>query len=268
MDRFVCCKREPRQPTDLTTCPGKMIRDPKKRLCSSNNICPPNYNCIRRNYDRIGICCRHRRTPSTIALALRCPFHELPFRDEFGTVRLCSAMNTCPSGYRCELSQTLGTKSSICCKDPTLIEDTSCSHNLLPLSTEGNIQSCLNAACPSGYECSQNNVYTNCSHNLLPLSTEGNIQSCSNAACPSGYECSQNNVCCPTEEFACTEPLYVGTKCATEVPSERWYFHATTGRCQPFVFQGCTPSANNFPDEETCHKLCVTSKKRGSKSIQ
>lgn len=116
-----------------------------------------------------------------------------------------------------------------------------------------------------------------CPNDLLPLSTDGRVQTCASSACPSGYGCI-DDACCPNEggawpaifpenvysDFACTVPFYAGTACSFTKPKERWYFHASTARCQPFLYQGCTPSANNFPDEDTCHRLCLTDSLRKS----
>ncbi|NXS70360.1 SPIT2 inhibitor, partial [Pandion haliaetus] len=36
-----------------------------------------------------------------------------------------------------------------------------------------------------------------------------------------------------------------------------WWFNATSGSCQSFVFGGCEGNANNFVTERECRESCV-----------
>ncbi|KAM9257789.1 LOW QUALITY PROTEIN: putative Kunitz-type serine protease inhibitor [Morus bassanus] len=44
-------------------------------------------------------------------------------------------------------------------------------------------------------------------------------------------------------------------RCRASIP--RWWFNATVGSCQSFVFGGCDGNANNFPTERECRESCV-----------
>uniref|UniRef100_A0AC34Q1W7 WAP domain-containing protein n=1 Tax=Panagrolaimus sp. JU765 TaxID=591449 RepID=A0AC34Q1W7_9BILA len=107
MDRFVCCRREPKQPTELTVCPGRMVRDSKKRLCSSHGNCPSNYNCIRKNHERIGICCKHKKQQPVLKrkpIQSQCLFTEdICYADSERTIMNSHVNNftNCPSGFMC-----------------------------------------------------------------------------------------------------------------------------------------------------------------------
>lgn len=72
LERFVCCRRSLKPARELRDCPGKMLRDPRNRTCSQSELCPPSFNCIRRNFDRVGICCRHQRTPLVVSYSREC----------------------------------------------------------------------------------------------------------------------------------------------------------------------------------------------------
>ncbi|CAD5222287.1 unnamed protein product [Bursaphelenchus xylophilus] len=220
LERFVCCKRTHRPFKELGKCPGEMMRDSENRQCSQSELCPPSFNCIRRNFDRVGICCRHKNSINVVSYPMKCSNGGKPYRDAAGLNQICNDQIKCPEGYKCQLSESPGSKTRLCCLEPKKI-----------------------ISCPS---------------NLLPLSADGVEQNCNQSQCPAGYKCNEG-ICCPTEEFACSVQFYAGVHCGNAKPQQRWYFHSATGRCQPFVYNGCTPSANNFADEKTCSRLCVES---------
>ncbi|XP_059574299.1 putative Kunitz-type serine protease inhibitor isoform X2 [Alligator mississippiensis] len=51
----------------------------------------------------------------------------------------------------------------------------------------------------------------------------------------------------------CLLPREVG-RCRASMP--RWWFNATSRRCQPFTFGGCNANLNNFMEEEECRQAC------------
>ncbi|XP_042653245.1 kunitz-type protease inhibitor 2 [Tyto alba] len=52
----------------------------------------------------------------------------------------------------------------------------------------------------------------------------------------------------------CSLPKAVG-RCRASMP--RWWFNATGGSCQSFVFGGCEGNGNNFPTERECRESCA-----------
>lgn len=164
MERFVCCHRGVRSRNELKECPKNMIRDPKNQTCSVRELCTPPFICIRRQHDQVGICCRHRKSSLLITLQrlffshivltfkeflVECPNNGTSHKDTSGQVKICNEKIICPQPYKCKLSDTPGTRSRICCMDPP-IKKVNCPHKLLPLSADGQEQSCKHHNCPSG----------------------------------------------------------------------------------------------------------------------
>ncbi|XP_025975021.1 putative Kunitz-type serine protease inhibitor [Dromaius novaehollandiae] len=54
----------------------------------------------------------------------------------------------------------------------------------------------------------------------------------------------------------CLLPKVVG-RCRASMP--RWWFNATSGLCQSFVFGGCNANLNNFLTEQQCQASCARS---------
>lgn len=115
-------------------------------------MCNPPSICIRRNFDRSGICCLHRRSSHLINFPLECPNGAKPHKDVSGQIKICNERIICPQPYKCKLSDTPGSRSRICCMDPPP-KIVNCPHKLLPLSADGSEQSCKHDACPNGYKC-------------------------------------------------------------------------------------------------------------------
>ncbi|XP_012583649.1 PREDICTED: putative Kunitz-type serine protease inhibitor [Condylura cristata] len=61
-----------------------------------------------------------------------------------------------------------------------------------------------------------------------------------------------------TPKFAppafCLEPPFTGPCKARMI---RWFFNASSGVCEHFVFGGCRGRRNNFRAEERCNSLCA-----------
>ncbi|KAI6201287.1 Arginine kinase [Aphelenchoides besseyi] len=222
LERFVCCKRGLKTTQELKECPGKMIQ--------VKDLCLPNFYCIRRNFDRVGICCGSNRTSHAIATPLQCPLNTKPYKDSIGQLKICNDQISCPKPYKCHLSETVGSRTRVCCLE-VQVKVARCPHKLLPLLTEG------------GQFCKDPKT-----------------------SCPPGYFCHDNEFCCPTPDFACSVPFHSGLKCEKGVPQQRWFFHSPTGRCQPFTYLGCSPSANNFADNISCYRLCVSSETRNART--
>ncbi|XP_062454275.1 putative Kunitz-type serine protease inhibitor isoform X1 [Rhea pennata] len=55
----------------------------------------------------------------------------------------------------------------------------------------------------------------------------------------------------------CLLPKVVG-RCRASMP--RWWFNATSGLCQSFIFGGCNANLNNFVTEQECQASCAPSK--------
>ncbi|CAN7939881.1 unnamed protein product, partial [Ixodes hexagonus] len=55
------------------------------------------------------------------------------------------------------------------------------------------------------------------------------------------------------ENDTCSLPKKVGP-CRASVP--RYYFDATTGKCEPFTYGGCEGNANNFHTLKQCQRTC------------
>lgn len=58
----------------------------------------------------------------------------------------------------------------------------------------------------------------------------------------------------PADAGACGLPKVVGP-CEAAIP--RFWFNASAGRCEPFVYGGCGGNANNFNDIATCAAACA-----------
>uniref|UniRef100_A0A8D2AI89 BPTI/Kunitz inhibitor domain-containing protein n=1 Tax=Sciurus vulgaris TaxID=55149 RepID=A0A8D2AI89_SCIVU len=51
----------------------------------------------------------------------------------------------------------------------------------------------------------------------------------------------------------CLEPPYTG-RCRAMMP--RFFFNATSGRCETFVYGGCRGKENRFLKKEECMRIC------------
>ncbi|XP_069602888.1 kunitz-type protease inhibitor 2 [Ranitomeya imitator] len=51
----------------------------------------------------------------------------------------------------------------------------------------------------------------------------------------------------------CAAPSYTGP---CRAAFKRWYYDASTGTCQTFVFGGCKPKRNNYMTETECKNMC------------
>ncbi|KAG8519702.1 Spleen trypsin inhibitor I [Galemys pyrenaicus] len=52
----------------------------------------------------------------------------------------------------------------------------------------------------------------------------------------------------------CLEPPFTG-RCRARLI--RWFFNASSGYCEYFVYGGCGRRENNFLEEEDCNKTCI-----------
>ncbi|XP_005534660.1 PREDICTED: kunitz-type protease inhibitor AFAPI-I-like, partial [Pseudopodoces humilis] len=60
----------------------------------------------------------------------------------------------------------------------------------------------------------------------------------------------------------CRLPALTG-RCRASIP--RWFFNASSGSCESFVFGGCGGNGNNFGSERQCRERCGdTGENRGT----
>ncbi|XP_071080149.1 four-domain proteases inhibitor-like [Haliotis cracherodii] len=79
---------------------------------------------------------------------------------------------------------------------------------------------------------------------------------CQNKKCRFGTRCTafgSRPVCLPMPK-ACLLPQMRGLCTGTVI---RYYFNHRSGNCEPFVFGGCSPNANNFISIQLCQKICM-----------
>ncbi|XP_067682634.1 uncharacterized protein [Haliotis asinina] len=79
---------------------------------------------------------------------------------------------------------------------------------------------------------------------------------CQSKKCRFGTRCvafEKRPVCLPIPK-ACLLPPMIGL-CTGKII--RYYFNYRSGLCEPFVYGGCSPNANNFRTMFECQKMCV-----------
>ncbi|XP_046580593.1 eppin-like [Haliotis rubra] len=79
---------------------------------------------------------------------------------------------------------------------------------------------------------------------------------CENKKCRFGTRCTvfgKRPVCLPMPK-ACLHPQMRGL-CTGQII--RYYFNHRSGLCEPFVYGGCSPNANNFRTLRLCQKMCM-----------
>ncbi|EYC03353.1 hypothetical protein Y032_0094g2708 [Ancylostoma ceylanicum] len=99
-----------------------------------------------------------------------------------------------------------------------------------------------------------------CSVALCPLGSpllqsSGSPALCtSSAECPYPYFCHSGR-CCPSSESVCNQPMSEGVPCLA-APLPRFWFNASAGNCQRFIYNGCQGNSNSFQSLEACQKAC------------
>ncbi|CAI4229171.1 unnamed protein product [Auanema sp. JU1783] len=226
-NRFVCCRRENRKTVTVDKCPRGSQQDPLRIFCTQDKPCPSSHFCVRRDSDRVGICCSHptlsREKPTSTTTAspslakYKCPNNLVAFVEgKTSDPQKCHALQPCPSPFVCTPT-SFSSSVRICCASPKK----------------------LTSVCKEG---------------TLPISIDGIQYSCKIKSCPPGYDCN-DDVCCPTKHTACTEPPFMGTE-STDAFS--YFYDVESKGCQEFDYRGCNPSANTFIDHESCMTMCLT----------
>ena len=71
---------------------------------------------------------------------------------------------------------------------------------------------------------------------------------------PNGNNFVKNKDCLKAcKDFACSRPVKVGP---CEAAVLRFYYNASTGKCQEFLWGGCDPNGNNFKSLKQCWNTC------------
>ena len=106
--------------------------------------------------------------------------------------------------------------------------------------------------------CCETKEIRRCRNGAEALSIDGHDFSCRMKSCPPGYSC-ETEICCPLEEFACSEAIYAGTSCDGDSSSSvRFYFDRISLSCRSFDYRGCNPGANTWKDEQSCESACLS----------
>jgi hypothetical protein len=59
----------------------------------------------------------------------------------------------------------------------------------------------------------------------------------------------------------CALPRVVGP---CRAAFRRWFYSASLGQCQQFVYGGCRGNANNFHSEDQCRRQCINESERAA----
>ncbi|CAI5445734.1 unnamed protein product [Caenorhabditis angaria] len=201
-----------------------------------------------------------------------CPIGT-PLQDPSRNIQRCSAVELCPDTHEC--------KHTICCPKHITI----CSHNLVVMdkcdpketitrwtySMEHSMcKSILASSCLRGdnqFEtleqcqtvCSAVQAEPKCPIGRAYKSSDNIIHTCSSSKpCPPSYECvytGSYHTCCPSREYTCRQPLFIGTSCGIS-SIQRWYYDENTNRCLQFDYLGCNANDNNFLSRIDCMENC------------
>uniref|UniRef100_A0A1I7XAB6 BPTI/Kunitz inhibitor domain-containing protein n=1 Tax=Heterorhabditis bacteriophora TaxID=37862 RepID=A0A1I7XAB6_HETBA len=133
--------------------------DEHRIFCSTNKSCPFSQFCIRRDSDRVGICCGYRKLVRDISTTkskqnspFKCP-NDLVMLTDIRTnkAQICNSQLPCPAPYHCTTTNQQSLKHICCASLEALFRI--CEDGTVPLVINSTSYSCQSNSCPLGYKC-------------------------------------------------------------------------------------------------------------------
>ncbi|KAH7680374.1 kunitz/Bovine pancreatic trypsin inhibitor domain protein, partial [Aphelenchoides avenae] len=161
-------------------------------------------------------------------------------------------VTSCPPGFACFKSSIDGTHQ--CCgRRDTCPENSAAFIN--PLS-HAPVNCGAMAGCPEAFFCympsagehgaccSLDVVSGLCGQGTSLLNERGRAVACDKVPCPVGFNCVMRfnvSFCCPNEAAP---------------PQSAYHYSRGSGKCEKFVYSGCSGNDNRFQSEDACERFC------------